>query len=197
MFSWSIVNTVVMLKTRLVKFETSDKLILPGLLYEPSHKTKRAAIYLHGMGSSIFNTVTYTETLAIEITKRNISFMPFNNRGSNLIQKFRVANKRKKESRIIGMSHEVIKDCIKDIDGAIKYLKSNGYTDIYLIGHSTGANKICVYSYYKATNIIQKYVLLGGGDDTGLAYKSLGQAKFQQLLNKAKTEIKKVMQARS
>ena len=89
------------------------------------------------------------------------------------------------------MAYEKIKDCIKDIDGVISYLKKLGYQKFYLIGESTGANKICVYNYYKPENKVSKYVLLSGGDDTGIYYDILGKEKFFKLLKESKEKIKK------
>lgn len=171
----------------MVEFKTTDKLLLPGLLYEPAAKTKKAAIFLHGMSSSVFYQVNRTNEVASSLLKKQITYLTFNNRGSGLVQYLNVEGK--KDGKTIGMAYESIKDCIKDIDGAFQYLKRLGYEQFYLIGHSTGANKICVYNYYRPKNSFVKYVLLGGGDDTGLAYHDLGKAKFYQMLKKAKGEI--------
>jgi len=40
------------MQTNLIQFSTTDHLLLPGLLYEPKQKTKKAAIFLHGNGSA-------------------------------------------------------------------------------------------------------------------------------------------------
>jgi pimeloyl-ACP methyl ester carboxylesterase len=88
-----------------------------------------------------------------------------------------------------GMTYELIKECVLDIDGAIDFLKTKGYSDFYLIGHSTGANKIVVYNKYKPENEIKKYILLAGGDDTGGYFEMLGKNKFENLLKKLKKEI--------
>lgn len=178
------------MKSEHIQLQTSDNLLLPGLLFEPGRKSKRAAIYLHGMGSSIFYTVNYTNALAASILGRGIAFLPFNNRGAHLIQHVKVAATKKVPSKTIGMTHELIKDCIKDIEAAIKFLHQRGYKELYLVGHSTGANKICVYNFYKTRNSITKYVLLGGGDDTGLHYQTLGKRKFHKLLNETKRNTK-------
>lgn len=92
----------------------------------------------------------------------------------------------------IGSALELIKDCIKDIDGAIKFLEKLGFKEFYLIGHSTGANNICVYNYYKPGNKVSKYVLLGGGDDTGISLDMAGGAKkLMKYLEQAKRQIEK------
>ncbi|MEK9179651.1 MAG: hypothetical protein AAB893_04255, partial [Patescibacteria group bacterium] len=135
-----------MVKAQLVNFETRDHLMLPGLLYEPERKTKKILVYLHGNGSScVFYKTDLMNCLAETLTDNGFSFFPFNNRGANLIKKLdRKLPDGTKERVLYGMTYEIIKDCVIDIDGAIEYLTSLGYNEIYLVGSSTGANKICV-----------------------------------------------------
>jgi alpha-beta hydrolase superfamily lysophospholipase len=175
------------MKCELVEFQTTDKLMLPGLLYKPSQKTKKCAVFLHGMGASVFHKSKLMNTMAEALAKQDTAFLAFNNRGANLLQRLKKNGSDK--SQITGMSYDLIKDCVKDIDGAVKYLTKFGYTELYLIGHSSGANKICVYNFYKPKNHIKKFVLLGGGDDVGLEYQALGKIKFRRLLELAKTQI--------
>jgi pimeloyl-ACP methyl ester carboxylesterase len=87
------------------------------------------------------------------------------------------------------MTYEKIKECVFDIDGAVAFLKEKGYEEFYLIGESTGANKICVYDHYKKDNPIAKYLLVSGGDDTGIYYDMLGKERFFRLLAEAKEKI--------
>jgi pimeloyl-ACP methyl ester carboxylesterase len=157
-------------------------------LYEPKTKTKKVALYLHGNGgSSIFYNALRSNILAEQLNNKNIAFFPFNNRGGELIKSL----KNQKEERVLqGSGLELIKDCLKDIDGAIAYLKTLGYTDFYLIGHSTGANKAALYNFYKPKNQIAKFILTGPGDDTGWYYKLLGPKAFSELLDESKQQTK-------
>ncbi len=175
----------------LVQIKTEDGLTLPGILYKPE-KSNKVAIHLHGNGStSVFYYDDKRDEMAKTLNDKGISFLLFNNRGAHYIKKLDVLKNGKKERKRFGMAYEKIKDCIKDIDGAIKFLKEKGYKEFYLIGESTGANKICVYHYYKPKNPISKYILLGGGDDTGIYYDQLGKKKFYELLKESKGKIKK------
>ncbi len=176
----------------IVQIKTEDGLTLPGLFYE-ARGSEKAAIFLHGNGSSsVFYSDDLKEEQAKALVNKGISYLLFNNRGAHLIKKLNVQNKNGKEKRKrYGMAYEKIKDCIKDIDGAINFLESKGYKEFYLIGESTGANKICVYHYYKPKNRVSKYILLGGGDDTGIYYDQLGKDRFWRLLKEAKDKIRK------
>jgi len=176
---------------QLIEFPTQDGLTLPGILYEQT-KTKRAAIYLHGNGTaSVFYNQKEKQTLADVFLKNDISFLYFNNRGANLIKSFKIKQNSDEIRKMYGTAYELIKECVFDIDAAITFLKERGYTEFYLIGSSTGANKICVYNHYKPTNEISKYILADAGDDTGICYDITGKTKFWKLLEKAKENVTK------
>lgn len=177
---------------RFVDFKATDGVVLPGLLFEPKNKSTKVAIFLHGNGhSSIFYDVKQMNVIAEYLINKNISFFPFNNRGAYYLHKLKKVIDNKKEDVKAGTAMELIKECIYDIDGAINFLKQQGYKTFYLIGISTGANKIVVYHYYKPKNPISKYVLLSGGDDTGLSYEMMGKEKFYKMLKKCQSEINK------
>jgi pimeloyl-ACP methyl ester carboxylesterase len=166
----------------LVRFEATDGIPLAGVLFEPKRATKRAVIFLHGTGGSSVFESKRTNVLAAELVREGVAYFPFNNRGAHVM--------RRMGDAMGGFSYEVIRECVHDIDGAIRELRRRGYRDLTLVGHSTGANKIAVYDHYKPRNPIQRYVLLGGGDDTGLLYEQLGPRRFAAALTKARAMIK-------
>lgn len=169
-----------------VEFKTKDGLTLPGLLYR-AQKARAVAVYLHGNGSSsIFYDENKNRPLADALAKKRVSILYFNNRGAHITKKLYVRRGRIEIRKRFGMAYEKIKDCVFDINGAVSFLKKRGFNKFYLIGASTGANKICVYNFYKPRNPIAKYVLLCGGDDTGIYYHWLGKSRFWRLLKWAK-----------
>jgi pimeloyl-ACP methyl ester carboxylesterase len=173
-------------RCELVKFNATDGVELPGLLYEPERRTRRAAVFLHGNGgASIFDS-NRTNGIAHELIARRIAYLPFNNRGALLVRRLR-GTKRSKQG---GMAYELIHECIRDIDGAARFLRSRGYRELFLIGHSTGANKIAVYDHYRRRNPYRKYVLLGGADDAGLYLDNLGESRFRRTLLRAREMVK-------
>ncbi|MEK7571901.1 MAG: alpha/beta hydrolase [Patescibacteria group bacterium] len=177
-------------KSSLIQIETSDGLTLPGIFYEVP-QSKKAAIFLHGNGSaSVFYKDDFRGGQAKALQAQSIATLLFNNRGAHYIKSLHVKKKNGEEEReLFGMTFEKIKDCVFDIDAAVTFLKKLGYTEFYLVGESTGANKICVYDHYKKDNLIAKYILLGGGDDTGIYYDILGKECFNRLLKEAKEKI--------
>jgi pimeloyl-ACP methyl ester carboxylesterase len=152
------------------------------LLYEPARTTTRAIVWLHGGGGASVFESQRTNLLAQTFIDRGIAFFPFNNRGSSIV--------RRAGRDLGGAAFERIRDCVADIDGAIRELWRRGYRDLTLAGHSTGANKIAVYDHYKPRNRAKRYVLIAGGDDTGLLYEDLGPRRFRALLTKARAMIK-------
>jgi len=173
-----------------LEFRTSDGLDLPGLLYEPDSKTDKVAILLHGNGSSsIFYSPNFGATYAKFLNEKGIAYFPFNNRGAHIIKKLNKTVGDETQRLKYGCAYEIIKECIFDIDGAIEYLKTLGYKTFYLIGASTGANKICVYNFYKPENPVSKYVLIGGGDDSGFLYSQIGKEKVMQILKTCQQKI--------
>jgi pimeloyl-ACP methyl ester carboxylesterase len=167
-------------------FEATDGVALSGLLFEPAKRTRRALMFLHGTGgASIFDS-RRTNLLAPEILARGIAWFPFNNRGSHVVRRLR----KRTRSVAGGMAHELIRDCVHDIEGAVRELRRRGYRELYLAGHSTGANKVAVYASRKPRNPIRRYILLGGGDDTGLLYEHLGARRFRSAIETARAKIR-------
>jgi pimeloyl-ACP methyl ester carboxylesterase len=170
---------------RFVKFEATDGLELYGLLFEPKRATKRVAIFLHGTGgSSIFDS-RRTNRLAAEFVRNGIAYFPFNNRGAHILRKLQRGGKKRRGVQG-GMAHERIRDCVYDIEGAIRDLRKRGYRDFTLVGHSTGANKIAVYDHYRRRNPVRHYVFLAGGDDVGLMYDQIGAKDFRSAVSRAR-----------
>lgn len=158
----------------LIRFPATDGLTLSGLLYQP-RRARSIVIWMHGMGGSVFDSAR-TPVLGDLFTGRRIAFFPFNNRGAHLIGKCG-----------LGTAYEIVRDCVKDISGALRIARRLGYRDITLAGHSTGANKIAVYDHYRPRNPVKRYVLLAGGDDTGMLYRELGPRRFRSYLAKKRT----------
>jgi pimeloyl-ACP methyl ester carboxylesterase len=167
---------------RLLRFEATDGAPLAGLLFEPRRRTSRAVIFLHGTGGSSVFESKRTNAIAPAFAREGLAYFAFNNRGSHVI--------RRLGRDFGGSAFERIRDCVLDVDGAVRELWSRGYRDLTLVGHSTGANKIGVYDSLKRRNRVKRYVLLGGGDDTGMLYAQLGPRRFAAALARARTMIR-------
>jgi pimeloyl-ACP methyl ester carboxylesterase len=176
-----------------VSFLSIDKLKLPGLLYQPAKPTKKAAIWLHGMGDNgVFYKPELMNALGEALADREIALLAFNNRGAHHNKSLRIIDEAlPEEDRYYqgGTHYELITDCVKDIDGAVVFLKNQGFSEFYLLGHSTGANKICAYHARQPKNSFSKYVLAGPGDDVGLFFSALGEKRFWATLKYAAKNV--------
>jgi pimeloyl-ACP methyl ester carboxylesterase len=166
---------------RLVRFEATDGVPLAGVLYEPKRPSASVAVFLHGTGGASVFESKRTNALARTFTRAGVSFFSFNNRGAHLV--------RRLGKTLGGMAYERIRDCVFDIDGALRELRRRGLRDVTLIGHSTGANKVAVYDALRPRNRVKRYVLLAGGDDTGMLYQQLGARRFAAALERARRMI--------
>lgn len=129
-----------------IYFETEDGLQLCGLLHTPKLKTEKIVIAVHGMQSNCMKK--RDDILAEEITKKNISYFCFNNRGHDLVNSIVKRQDEKKMKILSGSSLENIEESYYDIKSAILKMQEMGYKEIYLQGHSLGCTKI-VYTYTK------------------------------------------------
>lgn len=174
------------MRLELVSLLSSDNIGLPGLLYRPDKDTKKVAVWLHGIGdNAVFYKPKAINTLAQALTEKGIALLAFNNRGAHTKKSLKIADETlPEEDRRFsgGMYYELIADCAKDIEGAVGFLKRQEFSTFYLMGLSTGANKICAYHVRAKDNPFSKYVLAGPGDDTGLMFTVLGEKKFWQAL---------------
>jgi pimeloyl-ACP methyl ester carboxylesterase len=169
-----------------VRFDATDGVELVGLLYEPRRSSGRAIVFLHGTGGASVFDARRTNLLGEAFTRRGFAFFPFNNRGAHLVRRLR----RNGRSIDGGAAHEVIRECVFDVDGALAEVRRRGYRDVTLVGHSTGANKVAVYDARTSRNGAKRYVLLAGGDDTGMLWQQLGRRRAEAALERAKSMIK-------
>lgn len=173
----------------LVQFASADGLMLSGILYEPRKASRAGVIWLHGNGDASVFTSARTPLLAAALNRRNIAFLPFDNRGSHMFKRFRRRSGRERRRVEIGMARELIADAVHDIRGALRFMRQRGYTDIHLAGHSTGANKICVYETLTRRSGARSNLLIAGGDDVGLYRESLGRTRFDRVLERSRREV--------
>lgn len=181
------------MRLELVSFETTDGIGLPGLLFKPDKDTKKAVVWLHGMGdNAAFYNPRFVNAIGRAFTDKGIAVLAFHNRGAHSKKSLKYVDESlPEEDRRYqgGTYYELITDCVEDIDGAAGFLKGEGYSDLYLAGHSTGANKICAYHVRTKRNPFTKYVLAGPGDDTGLMFAELGAKKFWDALKYAAKHV--------
>lgn len=138
-----------------IEITTPKNFVLNGLWFGPQ-KPKTAIILVHGLTGSAFSGGRIVEALADDDT----AVITFNNRGYSIIANAKQKIGIETKCTLAGAAHEVFTDCIDDIDGAIRRVRQEGVKEIYLAGHSTGAQKI-VYYAGKAIKKPKGLILLG------------------------------------
>ncbi len=185
------------MKTSFHRIYTNDGLELHGLLHEPNNESRTVLAQVHGMAGNFYEN-KYLDSLADTLTKNNIAFSPFNNRGNGHITTFVKKNNDKIEYIKAGNAYERFEDCLIDIKSHIDFLESQGFTNIHLSGHSLGAPKVVYYLAKSQDKRIKSLILLSPADMVGLikdneqslkeetieAERLLDQGKGNNLLSK-------------
>lgn len=178
----------------LVNLVTEDKLKLNGFLYKSNTDTKNIILSVHGMGSNCLRTKEVR--ISSKAIKEGIDYYCFNNRGSEIARYAKRKVNGQKEKVLVGTAFEDPQDGYYDIVAAILKLKSLGYENIYLQGHSLGCTKI-LYTYKRLkeennelVNNIKGFILLSLVDINRISKTLLG-GKFDYYLKIAEEKEEK------
>lgn len=128
---------------------TKDKLFHQGVYFEPSHKKNRAFLWIHGLTSTFYSHIHQLDAFSELSSQIGYGFAAFNNRGHDMVAGMRVKDSNSKKGytyQVCGAGREVFEQSVYDIDAGLDFLISQGYNEVVLIGHSTGANKVCFYA---------------------------------------------------
>ena len=134
---------------QLVEITTKDKQIHQGIYFRPQKSAKKALLWVHGLTSTFYGNVSLLNELAQQGEAQGFGFASFNTRGHDMVSSARKVDQRKQKGYghvDSGAAYEDFKKCVFDIDAGITFLVNQGFFEIILIGHSTGANKVCYYA---------------------------------------------------
>lgn len=159
---------------------TKDKLKHQGIYFEPKKKDKRAILWVHGLSSTFYGDLPMQETYAAACEQEGWGFAAFNNRGHDLL-----AGSRKMDGTPpygysyypAGAGQEVFTESTLDIEAGIDFLEREGYSEIILVGHSTGANKVCYFAATQKNPYVIGVVLSGPMSDRLSAIKDFEKFK--------------------
>jgi alpha-beta hydrolase superfamily lysophospholipase len=142
-----------------VRIVTPKRYLLDALWFGSHHPTT-GIIFVHGLGSHAFAHHDYLTKLAA----RDTAVLYFSNRGHDGIAGIKRIKRGSRKGYIYesaGVAHEVFTDCVDDIQGAVNLLIHQGARRVYLVGHSTGCQKIVFHlSRSRKTKRIAGAVLL-------------------------------------
>jgi alpha-beta hydrolase superfamily lysophospholipase len=152
----------------LAEIVTKDKLKHEGIYFAPKKKGKRALLWMHGLSAAFYYGIQLYEAVADAVEKEGCGFALFNNRGHDLI-----AGVRKMDGTPpygysyyqAGAGQEAFEESVLDIEAGIDFLVEQGYSEIILVGHSTGANKVCYFAATQKNPHVVGVVLSGPMSD--------------------------------
>lgn len=133
----------------LAEIVTKDKLIHQGLFFRPKKPGKKAILWVHGLTDNFYGDLSALEALSGRCEKEGWGLASFNTRGHDIIASVKKLDPQNPKGQIsvsLGSSYENFVDCVYDIDGAMTFLKKQGFLQVILAGISTGANKVCYYA---------------------------------------------------
>lgn len=135
----------------LEQITTSDGYIHQGIVSLPKG-ARKGIIWVHGLTSTFYSNVSMIQSLSHEALNQQMAFASFNTRGHDMITGVNIVDPTSSKGYkhgIAGAGYEQFTECVYDIAAVIDFLRAQGITEVVLIGHSTGANKVC---YYQAEN---------------------------------------------
>lgn len=146
----------------LSEITTKDGLIHQGISFKPQKHGKKALLWIHGLTGRFYGDVKMMEEMAEACEKEGFGFASFNNRGHDMITS---AHKTDQSYADIGAGREVFEECVYDIHAGVDFLVSQGFTEVYLMGHSTGALKAAYSEGTKPHSNVVGVILAGGLSD--------------------------------
>lgn len=156
------------MKITLHRLITKDNLELMGLLYEPDTESKKILVHVHGMAGNFYEN-KFLDHIAEALTSNGIAFFAFNNRGMEFIKDMYKVEEEKRSVVRLGDTYEKFEDCLLDIQAAIDFAESKGFSQIHLSGHSLGGPKVAYYAAKDGDKKIASVIFLSPADMVGLA----------------------------
>ncbi len=145
------------------EIQTSDGIIHHGMYFCPKKRGKRAFLWIHGLTSNFYSSIKRIDEIVTLCDTFGIGFASFNNRGHDMLASAHRLDKKSKSGysyTTVGSGVEHFEESIYDIEASIAFLVSKGFTEIFLIGSSTGANKAVYVSTSSRNPNIKGVVLL-------------------------------------
>lgn len=166
---------------RVVQIVTPKKVLLDGLWLGPA-KPKRAVVFVHGLGSTLFKKLP----LARELVDTRTGVLVFNNRGHDKVAGL---SRKSGTSLLAGSAYEKFTDCADDIQGAVNFARRQGAKSIFLVGHSTGCQK-SIYWASKKGRGVRGIALLAPIGDRSAEVHLQGKKKLDSLVARARSLVR-------
>ncbi|MEK7133956.1 MAG: alpha/beta fold hydrolase [Patescibacteria group bacterium] len=164
-----------------VEIITPKKFVLNGLWFGPK-RPRRAIVFVHGLGGSVFSMQGTVNALADKRT----AVLTFNNRGHDKVATLKNTKKARFKG---GAAHEVFTDCVDDLQGALNFMRRRGVNNIFLAGHSTGCQKSIYWAYKKKGRGVEGIILLAPISDWSAEMHLKGKQKIARAARAARALV--------
>jgi pimeloyl-ACP methyl ester carboxylesterase len=129
-------------------------------------------LFVHGMGSNFYRSA-FKKAVAAAVRRAGADILLFNNRGAEK-----------------DVATERFRDCLADLDAAAAFARRHGYRRLFLIGHSTGCQKINYWMTRRNDRRVGGLVLAAIGDDLAIARRDLGR-DYPAMIRLAKARVRR------
>ena len=140
-----------------LEVETKRGTILEGVLFCQTKNPDTILILITGIHGNLF-TNKFNYNFGQILNKGNIDFIFAQT--CDTFEKTKRTNIKTRKEEFVGSFNEDFKNIEEDIEAFIIYAEKNKYKNIYLAGHSLGANKIVYYLSRNHDKRIKKYIIL-------------------------------------
>lgn len=152
----------------LAEIVTKDKLIHQGIFFRPKRSGKKAILWVHGLSGRFYGDLTMMEQFANVCEKRGWGSASFNTRGHDLISSIHKVDPASPSGFTYvygGAGYEKFEECVFDIHAGVDFLVTQGFSEVFLVGHSTGALKVAYAEAIKSHPHVTGIILAGGLSD--------------------------------
>lgn len=173
-----------------VQVEARDGVKLEGLVFSVKG-ADAVGVWIHGLTSNAFRNYERNTVLAREFSDAGIAFAVFNTRGHDVVTYSVKSDKRKAKgyrSITAGSAFERFEDSVLDLDAIVDYLGKQ-YKKVFLLGHSTGANKVAYYLARRCKKVAGG-ALISPVSDVSMIKKELG-VKYDEAIKTAREMVKR------
>ena len=141
-----------------------------------------AILYIHGLTGAYDDLA---QVIASRCEQEKVAFCFAYNQGAGEIKEFEKQTADGEQVIIRGSCYERFESIVPDVQCFVQFLESEGYQNIYLVGHSMGNNKLIYFLNHVATSKVRGVVLLAPQDMEAIINSDYHKA----LLEEAQTLI--------
>lgn len=169
---------------RAVNYRADDGLLMDAFLFSPSHMinehlTRKLGIVIcHGLRDTGMGSVP--SAIGQLLAKCGHTVLSINKRNSS-----------------VNWEQSIFEDTSRDIKGSIEYLRSIGFSQVFLIGHSLGCTELLYHLAHEQESIVRGLVMLAApsdikGKSTISYFKRFLDPRraYKKMLKKAETMVR-------